>query len=95
MAKKKMEESTQRDLIQRVARQIGNWRRPHEYITAIKDEFGIDVSNSQITRSLGNYWARVNCDEEGLLSIAKQLVHACHNDKSLAKYTISRCGFSK
>ena len=87
-------EQTHKDLIQLMGRRLGNHQKPCVYIQAIKDEYGIEVTNSSVTKSLGSYWSRLKTDESSLVEIGKRLLHACHNDIALASYIINKSRFA-
>ena len=87
-------EQTHKDLIQLMARRLGNHHKPAVYIKAIKEEYGIEVTNSSLTKSLGSFWSRLRTDESQLLEIGKTLLRACHNDRGLANYIINKSEFA-
>lgn len=87
-------EQTHKDLIQLMARRLGNHHKPAVYIKAIKEEYGIEVTNSSLTKSLGSFWSRLRTDERELVKIGKRLIHACHNDKALAGYIVNKSEFA-
>jgi hypothetical protein len=88
-------EETHRSLIQLVARKMGNHHKPSDYIQRIKDEYDIEVSNSSVTKAIGSLWSRLRSDEPELVVLGQKLLHACHHDKALAGYIVTKVAFVK
>ena len=86
-------EETQKETVQLMARRLGLHHKPCVYLKAIKDEFGMEVSNSVLTKSIGSLFNRLQSDERQLVKHGKQLLKACRNDKGLANYIINKCDF--
>ena len=91
---KQNREKTHKELIQIMAKKLGNYHKPAVYIKAIKDEYGVEVTNSSLTKSLGSFWSRLRTDESQLLEIGTTLLRACHNDRGLANYIINKSEFA-
>ena len=85
---------THKEIIQMMAQRLGNHHKPCVYIKAIKDEYGIEVTNSSLTKSLGSFWSRLQTDESLLMEYGKKLLRLCHNDKGLASYIIAKSEFA-
>jgi hypothetical protein len=75
---------TQKQMILCFADAIGFYHRPAVYIKKVKKEYGIDVKNSQITRSLGTWVNRVNIDNEQVKKKCKELLALVGYDYGLA-----------
>ena len=83
-------EQTHRDMIQLIARKIGNHLKPADYIEAVYDRFGVNTSSSSITKALGSYVNRLRSDEKHLLKLGKDLIDECHGDRNLARYILNK-----
>jgi hypothetical protein len=75
---------TQKEALLYVADSIGFYHRPSEYIRIVKDRYGIEVKNSQVTRSLGTWVNRVNIDNEQVKKKCRELLSLVGYDYGLA-----------
>ena len=83
-------EPTHKELVQLVARKLGNHHRPATYIDYIKSEYDIEISNASVTKSLGSLYSRLKTDEPRAVEVGKQLLELCYYDKGLASYVLSK-----
>ena len=86
----KNEKQTHKELVQLVARKLGNHHRPSRYIDYIKKEYDIDVSNASICKSLGSLYSRLRTDEPKAIEHGKRLLELCYYDKGLASYVVAK-----
>ena len=75
---------TQKEAILYVAEANGFYHRPSFYIDKVKEKYGMDVKNSQITRSLGTWVNRVNIDSNQVKKKCKELLSLVGYDYGLA-----------
>jgi hypothetical protein len=75
---------TQKEALLYVADSIGFYHRPSVYITKVKERYGIDVKNSQVTRSLGTWVNRINIDNDQVKKKCKELLSLVGYDYGLA-----------
>lgn len=90
----KNKKQTHKELVQLAARSIGNHHRPATYIEYIKKEYGIEVSNASICKSLGSTISRLQTDEPRAVEIGKRLLELCYYDKGLASYVLARAAMA-
>jgi hypothetical protein len=83
-------EQTHKDLIQLVARKLGNHHRPATYIEYIDKTYDIQVSSSSTTKALGSLYSRLRADEPKAVETGKKLLEMCYYDKGLASYVLNK-----
>jgi len=82
-------EQTHREMIQLVARDIGNHLKPSEYIDEVYKRFGVETTGSSVCKSLGSFANRLRADEKHLKKIGRQLIDECYGDRDLARYILN------
>lgn len=84
-------ESTDRDIVRRIARKNGSHLKPSEYISIAKSApYKREVSNSTVTKAIGSYATRLSSDASEASFIAKQLLRYCKHDLSYAEHILQK-----
>jgi len=70
---------------------IGYDQRPKEYISWVKDNLNIDVSNATVTKTLGRYSERENTSlDNSLLIKARDFLVSCNSNVHYSKSLLER-----
>ena len=84
-------ETTDREIVRRIARKEGSHLKPSEYIAKAKTSpYKRDVSNSTVTKAIGSYSTRLATDATEASFIAKQLLRYCKHDLSYAEHILQK-----
>ena len=87
MSEKKL---THSEMIMRVAESEGDFRPPFFYIDKVKEVYGVTVSNSSVTKSIGKFDDRLRCSLVAIKEHCRRLLKQANNDVALCVKVLRR-----